>query len=258
MPSRTQRQPAVVVVAVVPERRRTSGGGGRGRQRAIMPVKSSASFRLTAVPMVATAQLLAAAVLTLTLVWVLHFRGGVSWERTSSPLFVYTAHPLFMVIGLVICTGEAVMAYRIILGPRAAKKAVHLMLHLVALAFAAVGLYAAFKYHRDAGLPDVHSLHSWLGIATIALYALQWLVAFVYFVFPGAVMTMRADYAPWHIFFGIVIFLMAICTAETGLAKFVFPGDDYPSEAFVVNFTGLAIQVFGVVVVLAVVLPSRY
>lgn len=258
MPSRSgggnaQRQPAVVVVAVAqPVRRRTR------RRRDIMPVKSSASFRMTALPMVVAAQLLGAAVLTLTLVWVLHFRGGVSWKPTSNPLFVYTAHPLFMVIGFVICTGEAVMAYRIVLGLRAAKKAVHLLLHLVALAFAAVGVYAAFKYHHDFGFADFRSLHSWLGIATIALYALQWLVAFVYFVFPGAVMTMRADYAPWHIFFGIVIFLMAICTSVTGLAKFVFPINHYPSEAFVVNFIGLAILMFGVVVILAVILPSRY
>ena len=78
------------------------------------------------------------------------------------------------------------------------------------------------------------------------------------FLFPGAAMTMRADYAPWHIFFGIVIFLMAILTTETGLAKFVFPFNDYPSEAFVINFTGLAILMFGVVVILAVILPSRY
>jgi cytochrome b-561 len=85
----------------------------------------------------------------------------------------------------------------------------------------------------------------------------QWLVAFIYFVFPGAMMTMRADYAPWHIFFGIVIFLMAVCTAETGLVRFIFP-NNYPSEAFVVNFNGIAIFMFGVTVVLAVILPSRY
>ncbi|XP_040384121.1 probable ascorbate-specific transmembrane electron transporter 1 [Oryza brachyantha] len=223
-----------------------------------MPVKSSASFRLTAVPVVVVAQLLAAAVLTLTLVWVLHFRGGVSWEMSSNRQPIYMAHPLFMVIGLIICTGEAIMAYRIILGPRGAKKAVHLLLHLVALAFAAVGLYAAFKFHHDYRLPDIRSLHAWLGITTVALYALQWLVAFVYFVFPGAVMTMRADYAPWHIFFGIVVFLMAVCTAETGLARFVFAVSRYPNEAFVVNFAGLAIVMFGVAVVLAAILPSRY
>jgi len=191
MPSRggnaqVQRQPAVVVVAVAePARRRAR------RRRAKMPVKSSASFRMTVLPMV----------VALVLVWALHFRSGVSWERTSNPLLVYTAHPLFMVIGFVICTGEgkresyyslqvmgetkgrlrcvahvsraAVMAYRIVLGPRPAKKMVHLLLHLVAMAFAAVGLYAAFKYHHDTGLPDLRSLHSWIGIATIALYALQ-------------------------------------------------------------------------------------
>ena len=90
MPSRggnaqVQRQPAVVVVAVAePARRRAR------RRRATMPVKSSASFRMTAVPMVVAAQLLAAAVLALALVWALHFRGGVSWERTSDPLLVYT------------------------------------------------------------------------------------------------------------------------------------------------------------------------
>lgn len=83
-------------------------------------------------------------------------------------------------------------------------------------------------------------------------------MGFVYFLFPGAVMTMRADYAPWHILLGIVIFLMAICTAETGLARFIFPFHGYPSEAFVVNFTGLAILMFGVAVVVAAILPSRY
>lgn len=45
---------------------------------------------MTALPMLLTAQLLAAAVLALTLVWVLHFRGGVSWKPTSKSLLVYT------------------------------------------------------------------------------------------------------------------------------------------------------------------------
>ncbi|GJM91661.1 hypothetical protein PR202_ga08060 [Eleusine coracana subsp. coracana] len=70
-------------------------------------------------------------------------------------------------------------------------------------------------------------------------------------------MTMRADYAPWHIFFGIVIFLMAICTVVTGLASFIFPLD-YPSEALIINFNALATLMFGLVVILAVILPSIY
>jgi cytochrome b-561 len=65
------------------------------------------------------------------------------------------------------------MAYRIVLGSRTAKKAVHLLLHLLSLGFAAVGLYAAVKFHNDVGLAHIRSLHAWLGIATIGLYALQ-------------------------------------------------------------------------------------
>lgn len=65
------------------------------------------------------------------------------------------------------------MAYRIMLGSREVKKAVHLLLHLVALACAAVGLYAAFKFHHDLRAPDIRSLHAWLGITTAALYAFQ-------------------------------------------------------------------------------------
>lgn len=97
MPSHAQRQPAVVVVAVAEPPR------PRRRRAIIMPVKSSASFRMTAVPMVLAAQLLAAAVLTLTLVWVLHFRGGFSWELTSNPLFVYTVVLRNNTIHLLLC-----------------------------------------------------------------------------------------------------------------------------------------------------------
>lgn len=49
---------------------------------------------MTALPMVVAAQLLAAAVLTLTLVWVLHFRGGVSWNRPSDAVLVYTVESM--------------------------------------------------------------------------------------------------------------------------------------------------------------------
>jgi cytochrome b-561 len=60
-----------------------------------MPVKSGASFQLAALPVLLMAQLLAAAVLALTLVWVLRFRGGVSWELSSNPQLVYTVKLLY-------------------------------------------------------------------------------------------------------------------------------------------------------------------
>ncbi|OAY77288.1 putative ascorbate-specific transmembrane electron transporter 1, partial [Ananas comosus] len=165
------------------------------------------------------------------------------------------AHALFMVTGLVICGGEAILAYKTLPGTRKVKKIFHMLLHLVALGLGGLGLFAIFKFHKDLGLKDMHSLHSWLGIGTFCLYALQWLLGFTYFLFPGSTMTMRADYAPWHIFFGVVIFLMAVCSAETGLSKIVFPGAKLGREAFLANFTGVAILLFGVAVVFGVILP---
>lgn len=78
-------------------------------------------------------------------------------------------------------------------------------------------------------------------------------------MFPGAESGTRSRLAPWHVFFGIVIFFMAIVTAETGLVeRFIFLGLQQSQEALIVNFTGLLILLFGISVGLAVILPRGY
>jgi cytochrome b-561 len=52
-------------------------------------------------------------------------------------------------------------------------KLTHLILHAIAIVLGAFGIYCAFKYHNDSGIANLYSLHSWLGIGTIALYAIQ-------------------------------------------------------------------------------------
>ena len=53
------------------------------------------------------------------------------------------------------------------------KKIIHLVLHAIALALGIVGIYTAFKYHNESGIANLYSLHSWLGIGVIVLYAIQ-------------------------------------------------------------------------------------
>lgn len=72
------------------------------------------------------------------------------------------------------------------------------------------------------------------------------------------VMMVRTDYVSGHNLFSIIIILMAVCTAETGLTRFIFHINGYMSKAFVVNFAGLAILMFDMAVILAVILPLRY
>uniref|UniRef100_A0A0E0IP63 Uncharacterized protein n=1 Tax=Oryza nivara TaxID=4536 RepID=A0A0E0IP63_ORYNI len=65
----------------------------------------------------------------------------------------------------------------------------------------------------------------------------------------------RTDYESGLNLFSIIIILMAVCTAETGLTRFIFHINGYMSKAFVVNFAGLAILMFDMAVILAVTLP---
>lgn len=65
------------------------------------------------------------------------------------------------------------MAYKTIPAKRKVQKAVHLVLHLIAMVAGALGVYTAFKYKHEIGAKDMVTLHSWLGIITISLFGLQ-------------------------------------------------------------------------------------
>ncbi|KAL5995532.1 hypothetical protein ACLOJK_025595 [Asimina triloba] len=201
---------------------------------------------LRAGPVTAIARLLGIAAVTLLLIWVLRFREGLAFK--SSNKFKIFNDKKF----------SSVMAYKTMPGSRIVQKFFHMTFHLIALLAGILGVYAAFKFHRETDLPDMFTFHSWLGMATICLFALQWLFGFFSYWFPGAEMPFRTRFLPWHAFFGLGIFLMAICSVETGVVqKFASLGLRHEKEAYVLNFTGVAILLFGLAVAFTTVLP-RY
>ena len=134
-----------------------------------------------------------------------------------------------------------------------AQKMVHMLVHLVAFILGVFGIYAAFKFHNVAVVPDLLSLHSWIGIGAISLFALQWLIGFAVFWMPGTHEHTRAAAAPVHVAGGLVIFLLAVCAAQTGLVQksaSATPG----TEARLINVTGLFIVFYGVTVAATVML----
>ncbi|KAL3510338.1 hypothetical protein ACH5RR_029739 [Cinchona calisaya] len=168
-------------------------------------------------------------------------------------------HPLFMIIGFVLISGQGKKLTLSWQATRKTQKFVHMTLNFIALLAGVVGLYAVFQFHHDIGIPDMYSLHSWLGITTVGLFAVQWLFAFLTFWYPAGSITTRANFAPWHVLLGMVIFSMAILSAVTGLVeKFIFTGLKREQEALIVNFTGLLIFLFGVSVGFSVLLPRSY
>ncbi|KAI3950046.1 hypothetical protein MKW92_044609 [Papaver armeniacum] len=219
--------------------------------------KNRSSFLISATPVSIYAHLLAIAAITLVCVWIFHFEGGVSFKSDATQK-IFNLHPFLMVIGFIVMGGEGIMAYKTVPSSRKVQKLVHLTFLLIALVSGILGVFVVFKFHHEIGLKNMFTLHSWLGMITICLFGLQWLFAFFSFLYPGAGMPTRARLVPWHAFVGMVIFLLAICTAETGLLQ-TFLGLDLVSgpEALVVNFTGLIILLFGVAVGLTAILPRN-
>ncbi|KAF3432070.1 hypothetical protein FNV43_RR26809 [Rhamnella rubrinervis] len=218
------------------------------------------SYQVSATPFTIFAHLIVIAVTTLVLVWLLHIRYGLAFKSTNKQK-IFNLHPLLMIIGFLLLGGEAIMAYKSVPGPRKSQKLVHLILHLLALLSGILGIYAVFRYKHESSQPDMVTLHSWLGIITISLFGLQYLLGFFTYFFPGAEMSTRGNLLPWHVFGGMAIFVLGIITAETGLLQtFIRSGLDFGTnqQGLIVNFTGLLLVLFAVSVGLAVLLPRGF
>ncbi|KAF8011322.1 hypothetical protein BT93_J1812 [Corymbia citriodora subsp. variegata] len=168
-----------------------------------------------------------------------------------------------MVIGLILLNGEAMLAYKTVSGTKSFKKLVHLTLQLLAFCLSVVGIWAALKFHNDKGIDNFYSLHSWLGLACIFLFGIQWALGFVIYWYPGGSRTSRATLLPWHVFFGVYIYALAIATATTGLlekATFLQTNrviSRYSPEALLMNSLGVLVVVLGGFIVLAILTPAN-
>ncbi|CAO2186542.1 unnamed protein product, partial [Urochloa humidicola] len=210
---------------------------------------------------VAVAHVLAVSAAVLVLVWCVHFRGGVALRSPQNKQLIFNLHPVLMVVGPIALGGEAILSYRSLphaTTSRGARKKAHMALHAGALAAGGLGVYAVFKFHVESGIPNLYSLHSWVGLAAISLYAAQWAAGFLAFFFPGASPPTRRRALPWHAASGLLVFALAVAAAQLGfLEKLTFLQGPplrlpkYGAEALLVNFTAIVVLLLGVAVVLA-------
>ncbi|KAL9323825.1 hypothetical protein ACSQ67_008682 [Phaseolus vulgaris] len=194
-------------------------------------------------PIFTVVRVVGVAVTVLLLTWALHFRGGLALVSDNKDL-IFNVHPVLMVIGLILINGE-----------------VHLTLQFVALILSLIGIWAAWKFHIDKGIDNFYSLHSWLGLACFFLFSIQWAAGFATFWYPGGSRNRRATLLPWHVFFGIYIYALAIATAATGIlekATFLQVNNiisRYSNEALLINSLGILIVILGGFVILGLVTP---
>lgn len=75
-----------------------------------------------------------------------------------------------------LCSLAAIIVYRLPWTWQCSKlmmKLIHAGLNLLALIFAVISLVAVFDFHNAAKIPNMYSLHSWLGLVAVILYCLQ-------------------------------------------------------------------------------------
>ncbi|KAI6240940.1 putative cytochrome b561 [Aphelenchoides fujianensis] len=193
--------------------------------------------------------------------------GGYSWNADPERQFHY--HPTFMAMGLIFLFGEAVIVYR---SESGFTKLLHLSLHSLAIIFAIVALRAVFdshNYHRDksgtiAVIPNLYSLHSWLGLTFVICYCLQFLFGFLVFFFPGFAPEVRRFFMPFHRLIGVILMVCVVGVALAGISERAAwkhtcwtQKHEFCGQQAMSNFFGLFIIGYAATV-LAIVLNPRW
>lgn len=75
------------------------------------------------------------------------------------------------------------------------------------------------------------------------------------FFYPGGTGDLRKESLPWHVLFGMFVYILAVANSALGfLEKLTFLEssgiDKYGSEAFLVNFTAIIAVLYGTFVLL--------
>ncbi|XP_056274368.1 lysosomal membrane ascorbate-dependent ferrireductase CYB561A3 isoform X1 [Pseudoliparis swirei] len=185
--------------------------------------------------------------------WNSRWRGGFAWDGSS---LQFNWHPVLMVTGLIVLYGNGAVLYRIPLSWGHNKlpwKLLHATVMLLALVLSIVGLCAVFDYHNVGNTPNLYSLHSWIGFAATALFAIQWVVGLAGFLLPCSPASLRALLKPVHVWMGGSILWLSIAACISGINEKLFfvLGSVYaalPLEAVLANVLGVLIVAFGLVV----------
>lgn len=190
-------------------------------------------------------------------IWCHEFLGGFGWV---SPKQRFNWHPVLMTVGFVYAYGNGMMIYRVLRKEEKPKlKLIHGGINAFALVCAIIAQIAVFSFHNEANIPNMYSLHSWIGLGVTILYTAMLATGVVVFLLPGTPVYARAKVLPLHVFTGNVLLALIVVTVISGIKEKAFfsffyakPGSpkyqDLTREAWLLNLAGIAVVVFAILV----------
>ena len=230
-------------------------------------IKKLTSF----MPIYAMAHVFGIIAVVLMGIWTGKLYGGFAWQ--SNPGLEFNWHPLLMTIGMVYLYGNGMLMYRI--APNQKKmslKIVHAMIMITIFVLVVIALKAVFDSHnlKPCGddpaklcpIPNMYSFHSWIGLTTALLFSMQWALGLVMFLVPGVANNIKALYMPFHVYFGVVIFVCAVASVLLGIKEkvlFSIGGAGYSKfeeKGVYANVICLFVVIFAVMVVYLVANPN--
>merc|ERR1712241_344400 len=175
------------------------------------------------------AQILLHGALGLVLYWVFMFHRAegetwpFSWKEDAKKEF--WMHPVLMIAGFIYFMGQSMLMYRSCRCCRRIwNKLLHTVFHILSIPRIAIAFIAVLDSHNlrtvegnPAPIPNFYSLHSWIGLAAMGLFALRFMVGFFSFLLllccESATASFRASLVPIHSTFGISTFVLAVAAA---------------------------------------------
>lgn len=121
------------------------------------------------------------------------------------------------------------MVYRVFRNERKRfTKLLHMSIHSIVIILAIIALKAVWDSHdlhrnsigEPEPLPNLMSLHSWLGISAIFFYIIQYAIGFLSFLWPGLSKELRKAILPFHQMAGVLIMLWCTVTALLGISEY--------------------------------------
>lgn len=214
-------------------------------------IDNDANGRVLFYVLVIILQILGVISIIVVVSWCINYFDGYAWDGSGKE---FNYHPTFMVVGLIVFYGNSAVSYRVLRYQNKYQvKLIHAFLHLFAFIFAVLGLVAVFDFHNAKNIPNVYSLHSWIGIGTVVLFGCQLLFGFLCFLFPMADDDWRRKYLKIHVFFGVTILALAVVAVISGITEkmlFAFKAEYSQMVAVgnIANMLGVLVTLFAMLV----------
>ena len=228
------------------------GDGGRADTRGFLPL-------------FAAAQVFALLSVVLVIIWGNQYLGGFDWSKPGQR---FNWHPVLMVVAFVFLYGNGMLIYRLMRDePKPRLKLIHASLNGLAFLLAVVGLIAVFSFHNENHIPNMYSLHSWIGLGTVILFGSNLVGGAAFFLLPQMPDYWRAAILPLHVYGGqaaLLLIVVSVISGTTEKAFFKLTGKTAESpaysalsaEAYLLNFLGVSVVLFSLIVGYTVTRPQ--